>query len=198
MALGETAMRILVAIILLVVCGTVMAGPSGDFAKSGRILTIEQWRSPEGMAWAVQEHQIVVYRLFDYVNSKDQLVAIKPLTPEQSRAIKDAIERLPEDAFGYCHDAGLSTGAPMLRLGFRQDGTLDPRGIEVSGHYPDWIKNVVDLVSSASQPEAPITFSRVISDYRARIEARSYSASIQKIDLRYRYGEPIPWWKFWK
>lgn len=196
--LSNTVMRLLVALLSALTCGPIAAAPSGDFAKSGRVLTIEQWRSPGGIAWAVQDRQIVVYRMFDYVNSKDELVVVKPITTEQSKAIREALKKLPADAFGYCHDAYLSTDAPMLRLGFREDGALDSGGIEVSGHFPLWIENVVSLVSAASQPEAPITFRQVISEYRARIDARSYSRDIQKIDLRRRYGEPKPWWKFWE
>ena len=86
----------------------------------------------------------------------------------------------------------------MLRLGFREDGGFDSGGIEVSGHFPLWIENVVDLVSTASRPEAPITFRQVISKYREGMNAGSYARDIQKIDLRRRYGEPKPWWKFWE
>lgn len=191
-------MRVPIALAFLGVACTLAAGPSGDFAESGRILTIEQWRSPEGMAWAVQDRQIVVYRMFDYADGKDQLVATKPITVEQSKAIREAIERLPKDAFGYCHEAGLSTDAPMLRLGFRSDGAIDSHGIEVNGHLPTWIEEVVWLVSSASPPEAPISFRQVISDYRERINVGTYSPKIRKIDLRLRYGEPKTWWRFWE
>ena len=98
--LSNTVMRLLVAVLSALTCGPIVAAPSGDFAKSGRILTIEQWRSPGGIAWAVQDRQIVVYRMFDYVNRSDELVVVKPITAEQSNAIREAIKKLPTDAFG--------------------------------------------------------------------------------------------------
>ena len=185
-------MRIFTILTFLGAAVSLAAGPSGDFAKSGRLLTIEQWESPEGMAWAVLDRQIVIYRMSDYVNGKDRLVATKAITAKQSKAIKEAIARLPKDALGYCHEARLSTDAPMLRLGFRDDGALDPNGIEVDGHFPAWIEEVVGLVSSAAQPEAPIAFRQVIVDYRERLRVGTYSPDIQKIDLRLRYGESKP------
>ena len=185
-------MRPLAIFALLSAVVSMPAVPAGDFAKSGRMLTIEQWRSSEGMTWAVLERQLVVYRMSDYVYGKEALVASKPLTPEQSRAIKEAIAGLPEDALGYLHDAGLSTGAPMLRLGFRSDAAIDRRGIEVHGYFPAWLEEIVRLVSSAAEPEARITFHQLISDYRAKINAGTASPDIQKVELRLRYGEPKP------
>jgi hypothetical protein len=196
--LGKENMRTFAILAFLTAVASLMAGPSGDFAKSGRILTIEQWHAPEGTAWAVLDRQIIVYRMFDYVNRKDELVATKAITAAQSKAIRDAIARLPKDAFGYCHTALLSTHAPMLRLGFRGDGALDLHGIEVAGHFPTWIEDVVVLVSTASEPEAPISFRQAIYVYRERLNVGTYSPDIQKIDLRRSYGMPKPWWKFWE
>lgn len=196
--LGKTRMRTFAILAFLGAVASLTAGPSGDFAKSDRILTIEQWRAPEGIAWAVLDRHIVVYRMFDYVNRKDELVTTRPITAEQSKSIREAIARLPKDAFGYSHDALLSTGAPMLRLGLSGDGSLDCRGIEVSGHFPVWIEEIVERVSTASQPEAPITFRQAISDYSERSNVGGYSPDIQKIDLRQRYGKPKSWWKFWE
>jgi hypothetical protein len=183
-------MRSFLAFISILVAGFAIAGPSGDFAKSGRILTIEQWGYPEGMAWAVLDRRIIVYRMSDIVNSKDQIVVVKPITAEQSQAIKEAIKNLPADALGFRFDALLSTDAPMLRLGFHDDGSLDSKGIEASGLFPSWMEKVVTLVSGISKTEAPITFAETIRDYRKRHIYEGYVPPIRKSDLRTFYDLP--------
>lgn len=174
-------------LLLLVVTYSSFGGPTGDFAKTGRILTIEQWHSPDGMAWAVQEKQIIIYKMSDCVNGKDVLIAVKPITSEQLKVIRDAILQLPKDAAGFVHDGSLSTHAPMLRLSFTGNGSLDDQRLEIFGYLPPWIEKLVSEVTAISRPEAPILFPEMIAEYRRNFDPKTFRPGVRKISIRRYY-----------
>jgi hypothetical protein len=191
-------------IVCLCAANSVYGSQTGIFAKSGRLLTIEQWRNElECIVWAVQDRQIVIYRLLDYSSRKGELIAIKPITAEQFESIRDAVQKLPSDALGFVHDPGEATDAPLLRLCFTSNGSLDVDGMELCGCCPRWLDKLVATVSLASQPEAPIDFPKIISEFRARIGAYvtvplPEEPIPHKTPLRVRHRDrPKPWWNFW-
>jgi hypothetical protein len=125
------------------------------------------------------------------------LIAIKPISAGQLKAIRNAIQQLPSDSIGFRYDALITTGAPMMRLGFSSDDSWDFGGLEVSGFFPGWLEPLTRLISSLSRPEAPIAYPQMILEYRQLVHADSYAPPVRKIKMREYYGQPKPWWKFW-
>lgn len=172
---------------LLVIASTAFAGPPGDFAPDGRILTIGQGGEEAATVWAIQEDQIVIYRVFGYYKRTDELVTTKPITPDQRKAILDAVRQIPRSAYGHMHTAAYTTHAPFLRLCFTQDGSLSAlKMIEIEAHVPLWLDEIISTVSSICQPEASITYPQAVAEYQKQIPESSIS-NVSKYRLRDDY-----------
>jgi hypothetical protein len=166
-----------------------------QFAKSDRIVTIESWSRQEAKVWAVQTTQIVIYRQSDF--AKDQLVMTKPISISQAQAIREAMEAIPRDAFGFHYAGGYSTHPPLLRLRFTRDDTWTARRIiEASGQMPNFAEPILDAISSACPPEWRVDFGDVAATYLQGLDGQA-PPEIRKIGIREYYGQKS-WWEFWK
>jgi hypothetical protein len=165
---------------LLVIASTAFAGPSGDFAPSGRILTIVQGGEDEATVWAIQEDQIVIYRVFGFYNRTDEMVTTKPITPDQRKAIQGAVRQIPKGVYGRKHSAAYSTHPPFLGLSVA-DGDSRPalKTIELEAHVPDWLETVLSTVGSICHPEAPITYPEVVIEYHRHVP-KGFDSSVWK------------------
>ena len=172
--------------------------PEPIYATSGRVLTIETWRSyGEGTVWAVLSDEIIVYRQFDTLGDRDTIVGRQSISAAQAKAIRAAISAIPKESYGFRFSGAFSTHPPLLRLYFTEDGKWTNRRIEVDGYEPRWAKKVLDAVSDALPQNLKVDFYEHVLDYLRMLPEGSSPPEISKISIGEYYGEEKPWWKIW-
>jgi hypothetical protein len=186
-------------LVLVLAWGGCSAEKRNAIAPSGRIITIEKWHSPEGCAWAVIDRELVVYRMFDYVNRPDELVLRKPISEDDWHRLLSAVAAIPKEVWGNHFDGSCSTHAPLLRISRTKDGSLSSRSTaEAAGFVPDWSRDLIAVLTTIAGQEAPITHQEAVLRYRFRNDPRNEVTRVYKRSIDAQYGVSKSWWEFWK
>jgi len=181
--------RLFVLLVTLTLAACSRVGSGKHLALAGRLITIEQWQHPEGLAWAIADHKLTVYRMYDYLGRRDEIVFTRTISESDWQDILGAITAIPREYMGKHLDAFFSTGAPLLRITQSDDGTMSRKlSVEFAGFVPSWSTNVISVVSKIASPEAPITYTEAVRKYRLRWDPKGESSKFYSKSLDEYYG----------
>lgn len=182
-------MRLNFLIIWFAIGTTAFAQRLPVFAVTNRVISIEQWSRAEALVWAVQPNQIVVYRIFDTL-APDELVAVRPIGPEDLKRIRNAVAAIPPAAFGKLHWHGGTLHGPMVKLNFTGDGSYVDTRIEVCGVWADWLKATLDAISTSLPTDLHITFEEQQRKYQKDLSQWTPIPTTHSISIKEYYGPP--------
>jgi hypothetical protein len=156
------------------------------FAKTDRVVTVEQWGRGEATVWAVQPDRIVVYKIFDTAEP-DQKLAEIPIKREDADRIRNAVDAIPKELRGQVYLPRDVYDGVMLRLSFTTDGHYTSDRIEVQNLWFQWLGQSIEAISATMPAERRIPFKETVERQALRANWPTKSISIDEY-----YKQPKP------
>ena len=140
------------------------------FHPKGRVLTVHVTAFGFGSELVITESVIMAIRRNGLAGGQDEIVAQRKLTPSEVQWVKDAIGRIPRDAFGKVYWATNILDGGGMTFGFSSDGEPSPKDIVLANAWCGEVAELTKIVQKLAPEGIRVPNRKSLSDPQAKVE----------------------------